>query len=70
MTPSRSEGIVSSPGWEGDNMGVTLKDVEEDDARRRKQEKRDQEEQEKLAVPPVRLLQVRCPVRCAFVSMI
>jgi hypothetical protein len=46
------------------------REKEEDEAHRRKQEKRDREEQEKPAVPPVRLLRVRCPVRFAFVSMI
>jgi hypothetical protein len=45
---------------------------EEDKARRRKQEKKDSVEQKKQRsdtdVPPVRLLRVRCPVRCVFVS--
>ena len=40
---------------------------EEVEGRRRKAEKRDHEEQEKPAVPPVRLLRVRCSVRCASV---
>jgi hypothetical protein len=47
---------------------------EEDKARWREQEKRDREEREKqridTVVLPVRLLQVRCPVCFAFVSMI
>ena len=50
-----------------DINGEARKKEEED--RRRREEKRDREEQEKPSVPPVRLLQVRCPVRCASVSV-
>ena len=39
---------------------------EEEEARMRNEAKRDREEQEKPAVPPVRLLRVRCPVCFAF----
>ena len=51
-----------------DISGETRK-KEEDEGHRWKEEKRDREEQEKPAVPPVRLPQVRRPVRCASVSI-
>ena len=77
ITPLKYQLFIASTNiytWTVPDIDGESRKKEEDEARRRKQEKKDNEEQKKQRsdtdVPPVRLLRVRCLVRCAFVSMI
>ena len=77
IAPLKDQLFIASTNiytWTVPDINGESRKKEEDEARRRKQEKKDSEKQKKQRsdndLPPVRLLRVRCPVRCAFVSMI